>query len=105
ANPDYTYLLRQNKDQFLNMYPTATFSGPLIKKRVWFLASYSPQVFRTTRTSNFINSVSNANFSTGQFVSTPRLSAAGTPLAPIKYKQNERFEYAFSKVDAQILNN
>ena len=71
-NPDYKYLLRQNKDQFLNMFPSATFSGPLIKNRVWFLTSYSPQVFRTTRVSNFINSVSNANFTTGQFVSTPR---------------------------------
>lgn len=105
ANPDYTFLLRQNKDTFLNMYPSGTFSGPLIKKRIWFLANYSPQVFRTQRTSNFINSVSNSNFSTGQFVPTPRLSAAGTPLAPIQYKQNERFEYAFSKVDAQILSN
>ncbi len=106
ANPDYTYLLRQNKDQFLNMYPTATFSGPLIKQRLWFLASYSPQVFRTTRTSNFINSISNSNFSTGQFVSTPRLiTGTTTPIAPIKYKQRETFEYAFSKVDAAIFNN
>ena len=105
ANPDYTFLLRQNKDKFLNIYPTTTFSGPLLKDRAWFLGSYSPQVFRTTRVSNFINSTSNANFSTGQFVSSPRLSATGTPLAPITYKQNERFEYAFSKVDAQIFSN
>ncbi len=105
ANPDYTFLLRQNKDQFLYLYPSGTFSGPLKKDRIWFLGNYSPLVFRTTRTSNFINSTSTANFSTGQFVSTPRLSAAGTPLAPITYKQRERFEYAFSKVDAQILNN
>lgn len=105
ANPDYTYLLRPNKDQFLNMYPTGTFSGPLIKNRAWFLASYSPQIFRTTRVSNFINTPTNAMFSTGQFVPTQRLAADGTPIAPIKYKSNERFEYAFSKVDAQILNN
>ncbi|MBI3428339.1 MAG: TonB-dependent receptor [Acidobacteria bacterium] len=104
ANPDYTFLLRQNKDQFLNMYPTGTFSGPLVKDRVWFLGSYSPQIFRTTRVSNFINTTSNANFSTGQYVPTPRL-VNGAPIAPITYKQNERFEYAFSKVDAQILNN
>ena len=102
-NPDYKYLLRQNKDQFLNMFPSATFSGPLIKNRVWFLTSYSPQVFRTTRVSNFINSVSNANFTTGQFVSTPRLSG-GVPLPPFTYKQNVKNEYAFSRVDAQIFS-
>jgi Carboxypeptidase regulatory-like domain/TonB-dependent Receptor Plug Domain len=105
ANPDYNFLLRPTRDKFLNMYPTGTFSGPLIKQRVWFLGSYSPQVFRTTRTSTFINSVSNANFTTGQFVPTPRLSAAGTPLDPIIYKTSDKYEYAFSKVDAQILSN
>jgi len=105
ANPDYVYLLRQKRDQNLNMFPTGIFSGPLIKSRVWFLASYSPQVFRTTRVSNFINSISNANFSTGQFVPTPRLSSAGTPLPPLTYKANTKNEYAFSRVDAQILNN
>ncbi|MBS1790527.1 MAG: TonB-dependent receptor [Acidobacteria bacterium] len=104
ANPDYTYLLRPNKDQSLNIFPTATFSGPLVKSRVWFIASYSPQIYRTTRVSNFINSVSNANFSTGRFVPSPRLSN-GNPLPPLTYKANTKYEYAFSRVDAQILNN
>jgi Carboxypeptidase regulatory-like domain/TonB-dependent Receptor Plug Domain len=104
ANPDYTYLLRPTRDKFLNMYPTATFSGPIIKSRMWFLASYSPQIFRVTRTSTFINTPTNAMFSTGRFVPTTR-QVSGVDLAPIKYKRNERFEYAFSKVDAQIFNN
>lgn len=105
ANPDYTFLLRPQRDKFLNLYPTATFSGPLIKHRVWFLGSYSPQIFRVTRTSSFILPPTNANFSTGQFVPTPRtVSPTGQP-DQIKYKRNERFEYAFSKVDAQIFNN
>lgn len=105
ANPDYTYLLRQNRDKFLNMYPTATLSGPLIKGRAWFLGSYSPQVFRTTRVSNFINAVSNANFSTGSFVPSPRLGANGQPLPALTFKQNQTFEYAFGRVDTAILNN
>ncbi len=104
ANPDYTYLLRQNKDQFLNMYPTATFSGPLIRGRAWFLGTYSPQIFRTTRVSNFINAVSNANFTSGTFVPLPRL-VNGQPLAPLTFSQQNKFEYAFGRVDAAILNN
>src|SRR5262245_38275460 len=79
-NPDYMYILPQKRDKFANLFPTATISGPAIKNRLWFLGNYSPQVFRTTRVSNFINSISNADFSTGRFVPSPRLSAAGTPL-------------------------
>ena len=105
ANKDYTYLLRQNKDKYLNMYPTATFSGPLIKGRAWFLGSYSPQIFRTTRVSNFINALSNSNFSTGTFVASPRLGANGQPLPALTFKQNNTFEYAFGRVDTAILNN
>jgi hypothetical protein len=104
ANPDYTYLLPFKKDDYLNLFPTATLSGPLLKNRLWFIGSYSPQVFRTTRDVTFINSVSNANFSTGRFVSSPRL-VNGSAQPDLIYKQNQRFEYAFSRVDAQILNN
>jgi Carboxypeptidase regulatory-like domain/TonB-dependent Receptor Plug Domain len=105
ANRDYTYLLRPQRDSFVNMFPTATLSGPLVKGRAWFLGSYSPQVYRTTRVSNFINAISNSNFSTGTFVPSPRLSAAGTPLAPLTYRQNSVFEYAFGRVDVAITNN
>ncbi|MCG3159830.1 MAG: hypothetical protein JMDDDDMK_00850 [Acidobacteria bacterium] len=104
ANPDYTYLIRQNKDQFLNMYPTATLSGPLIKSRLWFLGTYSPQLFRTTRVSNFISPISNANFASGTFVASPRVTN-GVTQAPLTYKQNIKSEYAFSRLDAAILNN
>jgi Carboxypeptidase regulatory-like domain/TonB-dependent Receptor Plug Domain len=104
ANPDYVYLLRQNRDRSLNFFPTATFSGPLVKGRAWFLGSYSPQISRRTRVSNFIAPISNANFSTGSFVPLPRLSS-GKPLPPLTYKANTKNEYAFSRVDAQILNN
>ncbi len=105
ANPDYVYVLPQKKDTFANIYPTGTFSGPAIKGRLWFLGSYSPQLFRITRTSNFINAISNANFSTGRFVPSPRLSATGTPLAPLTYKRNIKSEYAFGRLDGSILNN
>jgi TonB-dependent Receptor Plug Domain len=104
ANPDYVYLLRQNRDKFVNFFPTATFSGPLVKGRAWFLGSYSPQISRRTRISNFIAPITNENFSTGSFVPLPRLSS-GNPLPPLTYKANTINEYAFSRVDTQILNN
>jgi len=105
ANPDFVYTLPQNKDKFANFFPTATISGPVIRGRLWFLGSYSPQVFRTTRVSNFINAISNSDFSTGRFVPSPRLSAAGTPLPALTYKRNVKSEYAFGRLDAAILNN
>lgn len=101
-NPDYVYLLPQKRDQYLNMFPSATLGGPILKGRLWFLGSYSPQIFRTTRVSEFINAISNSNFSTGRFVPSPRLSAAGTPLPPLTYKQQVKNEYAFGRLDAAI---
>src|SRR5262245_57995897 len=102
ANPDIVYAIAQKKDDFSNIYPLGTLNGPIVKKRVWFFASYSPQIFTTTRTSNFINAISNSNFTTGKFVPTPRLDAAGNPLAPITYRSRQKNEYAFGKIDAQF---
>src|SRR5215510_365618 len=104
ANPDYTYLLRPERDQSLNMYPTATLGGPLIKSRVWFLGSYSPQISRITRVSNFINAISNSNFASGTFVPSPRVTN-GVVQAPLTYKRQIKSEYAFGRLDGAILDN
>jgi hypothetical protein len=105
SNPDYVYVLPQRRDKFLNMYPSASLGGPIIKSRLWFFGSYSPQISRTTRVSEFINAISNANFSTGRFVPSPRLGANNTPLAPLTYKQEVINNYAFGRVDGAITNN
>jgi hypothetical protein len=104
-NPDYVFTLPQKKDKFANYYPTAIISGPVIKGRMWFLGSYSPQIFRTTRVSNFISALSNSNFSTGRFVPSPRLGADGKPLPALTYKRTIKSEYAFGRLDTAILNN
>ena len=104
-NPDFVYVLPQKKDKFANFFPTATLSGPVVKGRLWFLGSYSPQVFRTTRVSDFITALSNSNFSTGRFVPSPRLAANGTPLPALTYKRNIKSEYAFGRLDTAILDN
>ncbi|HEU0049606.1 MAG TPA: TonB-dependent receptor plug domain-containing protein, partial [Nitrososphaera sp.] len=104
ANPDIVYAIAQKKDLFSNIYPSGTVGGPIVKKRVWFLGSYSPQIFMTTRTSYFISAIANSNFTTGKFVSTPRLDSAGNPLPAITYKQTVKNEYAFGRMDVQFFS-
>jgi len=103
ANPDYVYSLPQPKDQYLNSYPSATLGGPIVKGHLWGLASYSPQIFETTRTSTFVNSISNSSFSTGQLVLTPRL-VSGQAIPDTVYSQTVRNEYAFGRVDGAFFD-
>lgn len=105
SSPQYLYAIKLNRDEFLNSYPTASLGGAIIKTHLWFYGNYSPQIFQTTRTSNFINAISNANFASGSFVASPRLDANGNPLSPIKYRSTQRNEYAFSRLDASVFNN
>jgi hypothetical protein len=105
ANPQYQYAIAQNKDSFLNSFPTASLGGAIIKRHLWFYGNYSPQIFETTRTSNFYNSLANSNFSTGRLVLTPRLGSNGQPLNPIVYSSKTTNQYAFGRLDAAILSN
>ena len=58
----FAYAYRNTKDSGTSFFPTANFSGPIIKNRAWFFASYSPQFFETRRTVNFFDPVvSNTN--------------------------------------------
>jgi len=106
ANPDFNYSIKQNRDQGLNTYPTASLGGPIIKERLWFYGNYSPQIFSTTRTSNFYNTLSNSSFANGPVALTRRLdSVTGNPIDPIKYTSTQKNEYAFGRLDSQIMNN
>jgi hypothetical protein len=100
ANPDYVYAIAQPKDDYLNVFPTAVFSGPVVKKHIWFIGSYSPQIFETNRTSRFYNALANSNFSTGSLVLTPR----PTQLDPIEYRVKQTFNYAFGRIDATFFD-
>lgn len=104
ANPDYVYAIKMPRDQYLNSYPTASLGGPIVKRHLWFYGNYSPQIFDTTRTSNFYNALSNSNFSTGKLVLTPRLDSAGKPLQPLAYNQTQKFEYGFARLDASLFD-
>lgn len=43
----------QQRDNSLGFFPTLTFSGPVIKDRLWFFANHTPQIFDTQRTINY----------------------------------------------------
>lgn len=77
---------RAQKDDFTNYFPTGTLSGPLIRDRVWFLASYSPQYFNTSRVANY-------------FTVDPRSRSLTTTEF---YRQRQTNEYAFGRLDAAI---
>lgn len=104
TSPEYVYSVKQNRDKFVNFYPTASLGGAIIKKHAWFYGNYSPQIFDTSRTSNFLSPISNANFTTGSFVQLPRLSASGTRIAPIEYRSKTTYQYAFGRLDASLFD-
>jgi hypothetical protein len=73
-----------DRDTNLGFFPTATLGGPIVKDRVWFFTSYTPQIFDRNRTIVYRD----ANF-------TPNSSGTG------QYSSKQVNEYAFGRVDAQ----
>lgn len=78
-------LFRAPKAQFLNTFPTANLSGPIIKDKVWFFGSYTPQIFDQTRDVTFYSDA----------------SPTRTVVSRDSYRQKQTFEYAFARIDAQ----
>lgn len=74
------------KDGGSGFFPTASFGGPIVKDYFWFFASYSPQIYRTTRTVDYFSSSNPAN---------------RTIRETIQYESNVRTEQAFVRLDAQ----
>ncbi len=62
-------------------FPSATFSGPIVKDRMWFLGSWSPQFLETSRTIPY------------------------TKITPVTYRATQRSEYGFARLDAQPIDN
>ncbi len=74
----------QGKDKSLGFFPGASLGGPILKDRIWFFGSYSPQIFTRERTINYRNPVT--RIPTG-FTQT--------------YTSKSTFEYSFLRLDAQ----
>ncbi len=72
-----------------NFFPTANISGPIIKDRLWFYTSYSPQIFETDV---------NTQYFTNQPASTRSFITSET------YRRTRKYEYAFARLDANPFN-
>lgn len=73
-----------------NFFPTANLSGRIIKDRLWFYGSYSPQYFNT-------------DVDTQYYTNVP--AATRTFIATEKYSRTTKYEYAFGRLDASPFNN
>ena len=78
------------KDEGVNFFPTANLSGPVIKNRLWYFASYSPQIFNT-------------EVNTQYFTLAP--AATRTFITSERYSRKTKNEYAFARLDANPFNN
>lgn len=74
------------KDGGTNYFPVGSFSGPIVKEKLWFSLIYAPQIFDTTRTINYWGSNNPAN----RVVNNT-----------ITYKTHVKQEQAFARVDFQ----
>ena len=73
---EYVQPLREGGNNF---YPTMTLGGPIVKDRVWFFGSYSPQILTRDRT----------------------IPYRTEDLAPQTYHAKQINQYMFGRIDAQ----
>jgi Carboxypeptidase regulatory-like domain/TonB-dependent Receptor Plug Domain len=78
ADPTGGRTVNTSGDQFDNYFPSFNLSGPVLKDRVWFLGSFSPQFFSTERTMNYTNGITDT------------------------YKSDVRRDYSFLRLDGQV---
>ncbi len=79
-----------NETRTLGFFPTATLGGPIVKDRVWFFGSYTPQIFNNDRTINYRNAIT---------------GGANATLGSVDYRSKQINQYAFGRIDAQPINN
>lgn len=81
--------IRPERDNFNNYFPTFGFGGPLKKDRLWFFASYAPQIYNTKRTSRY-------------YSADPRTR---TVTATEAYESTTRNEYFQGRLDASPIDS
>jgi carboxypeptidase family protein/TonB-dependent receptor-like protein len=74
------------KNKTLDTLPTANLSGPILKDKLWFFGSYSPQIFETT---------TNTTFYTNAPAATRTVTGRDT------YYNKRTYEYGFARLDGQ----
>ncbi len=88
--PGNTYYYTPNKDGGTNYFPSAQFSGPIVKGKLWFSAIYAPQIFDTNRVVDYYSFPNGSNNPSGR-----------TTTNSISYDQHFVQEDAFIRLDAQ----
>jgi hypothetical protein len=80
-------LFRPDRDGGTDEFWTGTIGGPIIRDRLWFLVSHTPQIFHTVRNLTYRNP------NTGVIAGSER------------YFQTQTNWYDFAKIDANITDN
>ncbi len=77
--------IKPGKPGGTNYFPTANLGGKLIKDRLWFFGSYTPQIFQSIINTKYYSDVP---------------SPARTLIGGEKYHRTRKYEYAFGRLDA-----
>ncbi|HUR99583.1 MAG TPA: TonB-dependent receptor [Pyrinomonadaceae bacterium] len=76
---------RPGRDDYREFNPSLNLGGPIVKDRLWFFGSYTPQYFHQERTLSYVNA-----------------SDEVTPTFPTQtYHQRQVNDYSFLRLDAQ----
>lgn len=81
-----TEYITDPKAAYNQFFPTATMSGPIIKNRLWFFSSFTPQIFEQTNNTTF-------------YSNSP--AATRTTLGNESYTAKTTYNYGFTRLDAQ----
>jgi len=82
-------------------YPTANLNGALVKDKVWYSGSYSPQLFSNNVTTNFYTNASATPLGNGL---TAAITPARTLVQTQVYTAETRQEYAFARLVVAPVN-
>jgi hypothetical protein len=84
-----TTYFQPNKPSGVNTFPTLNLGGPIVKDRLWFFGSYTPQIFETVvDTPYYTNTLNTQTLTTVE-----------------RYHRTRKYEYAFGRLDANPFND
>lgn len=81
--------IRPRRDEGTDFFPSASFSGPILKDRIWFFGAYVPQYFNIDRRLDYVSP-------------DPR---GRTVRTTENYTQRQTQEYAFARLDVQPISS